>query len=224
MSSALETATDALAHRLAEAVVLPVLRTAKGADAERAVSRLVALGLPVIELTTTTPDWASVLAQCCRDPSLAHITFGVGTVTTADAAARAVETGAAFLVSPYPASQVRAIAGDTPFLEGGFSPGEVASAAACGIAKLFPAAAVGTGYLTSIRDVLPRARIVPTGGIELADVGQWLKAGALAVGIGGALLRTPADEVQEALATMRSTTPSTNRPDFGSGDRARLVT
>jgi 2-dehydro-3-deoxyphosphogluconate aldolase/(4S)-4-hydroxy-2-oxoglutarate aldolase len=133
--------------------------------------------------------------------------LGAGTVTTADDARRAIDAGADFLVSPYPAEAVRAVAGQArvAFLEGGFTPGEVAAAAAQGIAKLFPAHVGGPAYLRSVLAVLPGARIVPTGGIALSDVPAYLAAGAYAVGVGSDLVRAadPAKAVRELLADVR---------------------
>ena len=129
--------------------------------------------------------------------------LGAGTVTTAADARLAMESGADFLVSPYPAEAVRFFADDTGtvFLEGGFTPAEVAAASENGIAKLFPAHVGGPAYLRSVLAVLPGARIVPTGGIGLAEVGGYLAAGAYAVGVGSDLVKAPdpAKAVRELL-------------------------
>ena len=108
-------------------------------------------------------------------------------------ALRAADAGADFLVSPFPAPQVRDVAGraEIPFLEGGLTPGELAAAASRGVAKLFPAHVGGVAYLSSVLAVLPDARIIPTGGIALADVPAWLRAGAYAVGVGRDLAEHP---------------------------------
>jgi 2-dehydro-3-deoxyphosphogluconate aldolase / (4S)-4-hydroxy-2-oxoglutarate aldolase len=171
--------------------VLPVLRTPDADGAVRAAEALLDAGLGVIELTATTPGWADVLADLRRAHPAA--TLGAGTVTTAEDARRALDAGADFLVSPYPAEAVRSVAAGTgtAFLEGGFTPGEVAAAAGRGIAKLFPAHVGGPAYLRSVLAVLPGARIVPTGGIALSDVPAYLAAGAYAVGVGSDLVRAP---------------------------------
>jgi DNA-directed RNA polymerase specialized sigma24 family protein len=77
----------------------------------------------------------------------------------------------------------------------GFTPAEIAEAAARGLAKLFPASIGGPSYVRSLLTVLPEARIVPTGGIRLADVSAYLDAGAFAVGVGSEL--TAAGEARE---------------------------
>jgi 2-dehydro-3-deoxyphosphogluconate aldolase/(4S)-4-hydroxy-2-oxoglutarate aldolase len=176
---------------IGKARLLPVLRTSDAASAVRAAETLLDAGLGVVELTATTPGWAGAIADLRGRRAGAVI--GAGTVTTAEDARRAVESGADFLVSPYPAEPVRAFAEETGtvFLEGGYTPGEVAAASARGIAKLFPAHAGGPAYLKSILAVLPGARIVPTGGIALSEVGDYLDAGAYAVGVGSDLVRAP---------------------------------
>jgi len=171
--------------------VVPVVRRPSAVEAADMCERLLTLGTPVIELTATTPDWPSVLDRLRRTSP--GTTIGVGTVTTAETARRAVGEGAAFLVSPYPAAAVRAVAdsGGVPFIEGGFTPGELAASTAAGVAKLFPASSGGIRHLKAVLDVLPGARIMPTGGIALDQVGDWLAAGAYAVGVGTDLATRP---------------------------------
>ncbi len=182
---------DEIERVIAEARLLPVLRTADAAGAVRAASTLLDAGLGVAELTATTSGWADALGELRR--AYPGAVLGAGTVTTASDARRAREAGADFLVSPYPAPVVRAFASETRtvFLEGGFTPAEVADASARGIAKLFPAHVGGPAYLRSLLAVLPGARIVPTGGIGLPDVRDYLDAGAYAVGVGSDLARVP---------------------------------
>jgi len=172
-----------------EARIVPVVRRPSAAEAIGLCERMLAAGSPVIELTATTPDWAEVLRQVRS--AAPDVVIGLGTVTTAAVARQAIEAGAAFLVSPYPAAEVRAVAG-VPFIEGGYTPGELAAATAAGAtAKLFPAGPAGPGYLKAVLDVLPGARVIPTGGITLARAGDWLAAGAFAVGVGSDLATSP---------------------------------
>jgi 2-dehydro-3-deoxyphosphogluconate aldolase / (4S)-4-hydroxy-2-oxoglutarate aldolase len=192
---------EEIERAIGAARLLPVLRTPDAAGAVQAAETLLDAGLGVIELTATTPGWPDAL----RDVRRRHpgAVLGAGTVTTAEDARRAVDAGADFLVSPYPAAEVRGFADETGtvFLEGGFTPGEVAAASARGIAKLFPAHVGGPAYLRSVLAVLPGARIVPTGGIGLGEVGDYLAAGAHAVGVGSDLVRAPdpAKAVRELL-------------------------
>jgi len=170
---------------------VPVLRAAPADLAHTASTRLVESGLSVIELTATTPGWAELLRTLRREHPAALI--GMGTITTAEDAALACEAGARFLVSPFPVDDARRVSeeADTLFIGGGFSPGEVAAASRFGVCKLFPAHVGGIGYLKTLRAILPEARIMPTGGIGLASVGDWLRAGAFAVGVGSDLSNAP---------------------------------
>jgi 2-dehydro-3-deoxyphosphogluconate aldolase/(4S)-4-hydroxy-2-oxoglutarate aldolase len=183
---------------IGSARLLPVVRVASADEALGVADRLGDAGLGVVELTATIPGWAgAVTALRDRAP---HLTVGAGTLTSADDARAAVDAGAQFLVSPYPAPAVRPVAAAAalPFLEGGFTPGEIADAAARGPAKLFPAHVGGPAYLRSLLAVLPAARIVPTGGIRLPEVAAWLRAGAFAVGVGSDL--TAEGDIGERIA------------------------
>ncbi|MGW7102782.1 bifunctional 4-hydroxy-2-oxoglutarate aldolase/2-dehydro-3-deoxy-phosphogluconate aldolase [Streptomyces sp. NPDC054838] len=180
---------------LAAQRLLPVLRDADAGQAVRRTAALLAAGCRAVELTTSTPGWAEAVARTAAltDAYGRAALIGVGTVTTAAQARRALDAGAGFLVSPYPAAEVRAVAAErgAVFLEGAFTPGEVAAAVRSGgAAKVFPAHVGGPGFIRSLRAVLPQALLVPTGGIRPAEIREWLAAGAAAVGIGNGL---PAD-------------------------------
>jgi 2-dehydro-3-deoxyphosphogluconate aldolase/(4S)-4-hydroxy-2-oxoglutarate aldolase len=177
-----------LLRALDEAPLLPVLRAASAGEATGRAAELVAAGFPAVELTTTVPDWPEALTEtlrACRRTTL----VGLGTVTTAEQAELACAAGAAFLVSPYPAPAVRLVADQAGvlFLEGAFSPGEIAATTARGPVKVFPASILGPGFLKALGAVLPDAVVIPTGGLRLTDLEAWRAAGALAIGVGSCL-------------------------------------
>jgi 2-dehydro-3-deoxyphosphogluconate aldolase/(4S)-4-hydroxy-2-oxoglutarate aldolase len=190
MEGALETAglPPALAA-IGRAAVVPVVRED---DAERAVEVArwaVEQGLDVVELTATIPDWRAALRELREHAP--GVTLGVGTLRSRADAEAAVAEGAEFLVTPHPAPDVRAVADahGIPLIGGGFTPAEVLEAAERGVAKLFPAHVGGIAFLRSLLALAPRARVVPTGGIALTDVPEWLAAGSFAVGVGSELRR-----------------------------------
>ncbi|KIF03587.1 aldolase, partial [Streptomyces sp. RSD-27] len=124
--------------------LLPVLRSADADEAVRTTGALLAAGCRTVELTTSTPGWAAAVARTAGIPDALGrpALIGVGTVTTAAHAEEALDAGACFLVSPYPAPEAREVAArrGAPFLEGGFTPGEIAAAVRrSGAAKVFPA-------------------------------------------------------------------------------------
>lgn len=197
---------DELLAALAPRPLLPVLRAGSAEQALDVARRLADAGLPVVELTATTPDWERALAVLRAERP--DLVVGTGTVTTAEDARRAVDGGAQFLVSPWPVPAVRpvAAAAGVAFLEGACTPAELADAVSRGPAKLFPAHLGGPAYLRSLLAVLPGAKVVPTGGIRLGDVREWLAAGAVAVGVGSDL-SAPGDvgeRVRSALDGVRA--------------------
>lgn len=197
---------DALLAGLRKQRVLPVLRLGSGAAAVQAAYDVIAAGLTIVELTATTPDWESAV-EAVR--SRGDAVVGIGTVTDEGIAKRAVDCGAQFLVSPWGAPAVRAVARQSglTFLEGAFSPGEVAAAAALGPVKLFPAHVGGPSMLRGLRQLLPHSVVVPTGGISLDEVPAWLTAGAHAVGVGNDLLAEDATlRLKALLAATREDT------------------
>jgi 2-dehydro-3-deoxyphosphogluconate aldolase/(4S)-4-hydroxy-2-oxoglutarate aldolase len=192
-----------LESRLRHARVVPVIRVGEADQARELIDRLLAAGLDVVELTTTIPGWPEVASALrSAQPDLA---LGVGTITDAEQARQAVAAGADFCVSPRLVPDARPVLAreGVPFIEGGLTPTEVLDAASRGIAKLFPAHVGGARYLASLLAVAPEARIMPTGGIPLAEVPKWLEAGAISVGVGSDLT-APGDiaaRVQEVVAT-----------------------
>jgi 2-dehydro-3-deoxyphosphogluconate aldolase/(4S)-4-hydroxy-2-oxoglutarate aldolase len=200
-SLAMDMAT--IERRLRDVRIVPVVRVAAPGRARELVERILEAGLDVVELTTTIPGWAAVAAAVRSEHR--NLAVGIGTVTSIEQAEQAIEIGADFCVSPRLVPDARAaldIAG-IPFIEGGLTPTEVLDAASRGVAKLFPAHVGGVRYLSSLLAVAPDARIVPTGGIPLDEVSAWLRAGAIAVGVGSDLT-APGDiasRVQEAFNT-----------------------
>lgn len=176
--------------------IVPVLRLPNAAAAVARTWSLLDAGCRVVELTTTVPDWPQALAECreLARSSYSDALIGMGTVTTAAQAVTAISAGAQFLVSPFPAPNVRPAAdrAGVILIEGGFTPAEIADAASRGPAKVFPAHVGGPAFIRSLRAILPGAQLIPTGGIAISQAAEYLNAGALAVGIGSELPADPA--------------------------------
>ena len=107
-------------------------------------------------------------------------------------ARRAIGAGARFVVSPVFRTEVIAAghAQDVPVMPGCFTPTEILSAwdAGADVIKVFPATVVGPGYFKDVRAPLPQVKLMPTGGVTVENAGDWIRAGAVAVGVGSALL------------------------------------
>jgi 2-dehydro-3-deoxyphosphogluconate aldolase/(4S)-4-hydroxy-2-oxoglutarate aldolase len=166
---------------------IPVVRAHTPESALEICARLIGAGLDVVEITATIPDWKLVLATARREFPAA--TIGVGTIYSADDVWAAHDGGAHFIVSPFPVKEAREAAADagTLFVGGGMTPAEIAASSKHGLCKLFPAHVGGPGYVRTLMAIMPTAQIMATGGIMVEAVGEWLAAGAAAVGIGSDL-------------------------------------
>jgi 2-dehydro-3-deoxyphosphogluconate aldolase/(4S)-4-hydroxy-2-oxoglutarate aldolase len=179
---------------LLETRAIAIGRGVEAADAPRIGEALVAGGVRVMELTLNEPE-ASALAAIKALADAADglgALVGAGTVLSLGAARRAVDAGARFIVSPHTDPDVISwcASNDVPCFPGALSATEILRAwnAGASAVKLFPASAVGTGYLKQIAGPLPGIPMVPTGGVSADTAGDWIAAGAVAVGMGGWLI------------------------------------
>jgi 2-dehydro-3-deoxyphosphogluconate aldolase/(4S)-4-hydroxy-2-oxoglutarate aldolase len=174
--------------------VIAIGRNVAAADAPRIGEALVAGGVHVMELTLNEPeaDALAAIAALARVADDLDALVGAGTVLSIEASARAVEAGARFIVSPHTdAEQIAWCAAQgVPCFPGALSPTEIHAAWSAGASavKLFPAAAVGTGYLKQIAGPFPDIPLVPTGGVSAENAGDWIAAGGVAVGMGSWLI------------------------------------
>jgi 2-dehydro-3-deoxyphosphogluconate aldolase/(4S)-4-hydroxy-2-oxoglutarate aldolase len=179
---------------------VPVLAILRAGDAGRflEVGRvLYEGGVRAIEVTLTSAGALEAFGRL-REELPEDALLGVGTVRSAADAERAVDVGATYLVAPdlRPELLAFAVGRGLPVVPGALTPTEVAAAWAAGATavKVFPVSAVGgPAYLKAIRAPLPEVPLVPTGGVGIDDVGPYLAAGAVAVGIGSPLLGDAGD-------------------------------
>jgi 2-dehydro-3-deoxyphosphogluconate aldolase / (4S)-4-hydroxy-2-oxoglutarate aldolase len=181
----------AITAQLRDTGVAAILR-ADGSDHLQDVAHeLAAAGITCLELTLTTPGALDALAPLRRDLD-AGVALGMGSVLDAAQAQAALDAGADFLVSPGVCEEVAraARARAVPCYPGAFTPTEVVAAWRLGApaVKLFPAATGGPRHLRDIRGPLPDIPLMPTGGVELEQIADYVAAGAVAVGLGGPLI------------------------------------
>ena len=155
---------------------------------------LVAGGVRVMELTLNEPEAGALRAIEALAAAAARLgaLVGAGTVLSVASAGRAVDAGAAFIVSPHTDRELIAWCATqgVPCFPGALSPTEIHAAWSAGASavKLFPAATVGPGYLRQIGGPFPDLPFIPTGGVSAETAGDWIAAGAVAVGMGGWLI------------------------------------
>ncbi|WP_225728098.1 MULTISPECIES: bifunctional 4-hydroxy-2-oxoglutarate aldolase/2-dehydro-3-deoxy-phosphogluconate aldolase [unclassified Nocardia] len=168
--------------------VIAILRAATAKRFAEATAALHESGITAVEFTLNSPGALDALKEC----SAAAYPVGAGTVLTAADAGRAVDAGAAFLITPAVIDEVIAEGRrlGVPVIPGALTPTEIHHAWVAGatMVKVFPASAFGPNYLKAVRGPLPEIPLVPTGGVGIADAGTYLSAGARAVGMGSPLI------------------------------------
>lgn len=171
--------------------VVAVIRLDDPAALRDTCDALAAGGVRALEVTMTVPGAVALIEQLARalPPDFA---VGAGTVLDAETAGRVIGAGARFVVSPVFRPAVLEISHrhDVPVMPGCFTPTEILSAweAGADVVKVFPATALGPGFFRDIHGPLPQVRLMPTGGVTRDNAGEWIRAGAVAIGVGTALV------------------------------------
>ena len=172
--------------------VVAVMRAQHAREYAPVIEALVRGGVRSIELTLSTRGVFEEL-PLLRERFGTDAEIGVGTITTADQARQALDGGADYLVTPAMVTAVvsAAVERGIPVFPGGLTPTELLAGWQAGATavKLFPAPAVGPGYIGQLRGPFPDMQVVPSGGIGIDDAPAWIAAGAMAVSLGGPLLR-----------------------------------
>jgi 2-dehydro-3-deoxyphosphogluconate aldolase / (4S)-4-hydroxy-2-oxoglutarate aldolase len=177
--------------QLAESGVVAILRAPSDRHLERVSSALGQAGVTCLELTLTTRGAVGALARV-RAQLSGEVALGMGSVIDAEQAAACLQAGADFLVSPAVCPEVAVYAAErgVACYPGGWTPTELLEAWRLGApaVKLFPAASGGPRHLKDVRAPLPHIPLVPTGGVALEQIADYVAAGAVAVGLGGPLV------------------------------------
>jgi len=179
-------------QRIREIGIVPVIRAESAAQARAASEAVCEGGVPIVEITMTVPGAIGVIAELSRTLG-DQVLVGAGTVLDAETAARCVEAGARFLVSPgFDAATVEfARSNGVLIMAGALTPTEVITAWKHGadFVKIFPCGNVGgPKYIKSLKGPLPQIPMIPTGGVNLLTAAEFIAAGAEALGIGGEMV------------------------------------
>jgi 2-dehydro-3-deoxyphosphogluconate aldolase/(4S)-4-hydroxy-2-oxoglutarate aldolase len=181
-----------MTDRLLASGVIAVVRLPEATNLRGATAALAAAGVGAVEITLTTPGALEAIAELAADEGLKGCMIGAGTVLDVKAARDVIARGAQFVVSPTFDRFVVRYCRDhhVPCVPGAFTPTELLEAWRAGatLVKLFPAGTVGPRYLREVLAPLPFLQIIPSGGVSLENAGEWIRAGAAAVSVGGALV------------------------------------
>jgi 2-dehydro-3-deoxyphosphogluconate aldolase/(4S)-4-hydroxy-2-oxoglutarate aldolase len=182
---------DQVLDRITACGVVAVIRAASIEPLPDLARTLLAGGVVSIEVTMTTPgalEGIRMLSQCFGGEAV----VGVGTVLDAQTCRRAIEAGARYVVSPHFDAQIVAATREmgAVSMPGAYTPTEILRAWAGGadVVKVFPSASVGPGFFRDVLAPLPHVKLMPTGGVDPKNAGEWIKAGAVCVGAGASLM------------------------------------
>lgn len=176
---------------------MPVVRAKSAAQAVELARAIAAGGVTVMEMTMTVPDPLVAIRTLVKENP--EMLIGAGTVLDPEMASACINEGAQFIVSP--ATNLDTIAlckrHSIACLPGALTPTEIMAAwnAGADVVKVFPASAMGGAkYIKSLKAPLPQVEMIPTGGVSVATVAEFLDAGAYALGVGADLADATAIE------------------------------
>lgn len=192
-----------LLNQISESGIVAVIRGATKDNIIPIAKALSEGGVKALELTVETPKILS-LVEMVADEMKDHAIVGVGTVLDPETARASIMAGAKFVFSPVVNVETIKMTKRYGVLSvpGAFTPTEILTAYENGadLIKVFPANIVGPGYFKDVHGPMPHIPLMPTGGINVSNVGSYIKAGAIAAGVGSTLVNTKA-VIDEAYLT-----------------------
>lgn len=173
-----------------ETGVIAVIRLSDPGIMKPLGKALVAGGVRCIEVTMTTPNAVGIIHELFNDNN--EMLIGAGTVTCEKEAEKVIEAGAEFVVSPVMRPEIISAVKkhEKVMISGAFTPTEILEAWETGadIIKVFPATALGPKFFKDIHGPLPQIKLTPTGGVDVKNTAEFIRSGAVCIGVGSALL------------------------------------
>ncbi|WP_320047397.1 bifunctional 2-keto-4-hydroxyglutarate aldolase/2-keto-3-deoxy-6-phosphogluconate aldolase [uncultured Ilyobacter sp.] len=171
-----------------------VVAVIRGENLEEAINTSKACiegGIPAVEVTYTVPGATEVIKELKKTIPSEKLLVGAGSVLDPETARIAILAGAEYVVSPGFSEATARLCNryQVPYMPGCMTITEIITAmeAGCDIIKMFPGSAFGPSFVKAVKAPLPQVNIMPTGGVSLENVDQWIKNGVIAVGVGGQL-------------------------------------
>ncbi len=171
--------------------VVAIVRAHQSTPVVPLFEALLAGGVNSTEITMTTPNALASIREACQKIGQRSL-IGVGTVVTPQDCRAAIDAGAEFIVTPICRPELAEVAhaAGRPIMMGAYTPTEAQTAHEAGadFIKIFPAETLGPAYIKALLAPLPHLRLVPTGGIDSKNIGEYLNAGCAAIGAGSSLV------------------------------------
>ena len=179
--------------KIVESGLVAVVRAENSDQAARIAEACARGGVAALEITFTVPGAAVVIEDLAKKCKSSEILVGAGTVLDPETARAAILAGAQFVVSPSLNVETARLCNryQVPYMPGAGTVREVVEAMEYGadIVKIFPGETLGPAFVKAVKGPLPQVSLMPTGGVSLENVAEWIKAGCVAVGVGGNLTR-----------------------------------
>jgi 2-dehydro-3-deoxyphosphogluconate aldolase/(4S)-4-hydroxy-2-oxoglutarate aldolase len=186
--------------RIAEVGIIPAVHVYSESEALFAAGAVSGGGIPIVEITTTTPGAVSVIAELTRYST--DVIVGAGTLSDIETAQHCLDAGAAFLTTTGPDLEIVefAVKHDIVILSGALTPGEVMATSKAGsdFVKVFPCAPMGgPDYIRALKVPFPQISFVASGGVNQQNARDFILAGAVALGIGQHLIHQDAIRLRQ---------------------------
>lgn len=182
---------EKIISKIKQSGLVAVVRAENAEQASRITEACIDGGVAAIEITFTVPGAEDVIKELSRKYKSGEIIIGAGTVLDPETARVAILSGAQYVVSPCLNVETIRLCNryQVACMPGAMTIKEVVECMEAGadIVKVFPGELFGPAIIKAIRGPIPYAPLMPTGGVSLENVGEWIKAGAVAVGVGGNL-------------------------------------
>jgi len=187
--------------RIEKTGIVAVVRAKDSEEAKNIAYACIDGGIDSIEITFTVPGAHKVI-EALVDEFGDKLLVGAGTVLDSETARAALLAGAKYIVSPNFDLDTAKLCNryQVPYMPGCMTITEMIKAMESGvdIIKVFPGSAFGPSFIKAIKGPLPQANLMPTGGVSLDNVDQWIKNGCIAVGVGGALTKGSKEDMTKA--------------------------
>ena len=177
--------------KICQSGLVAVVRAETKDDAIKITEACIEGGVVAVEMTFTVPGAHEIISELAKRYSPEEILIGAGTVLDPETARIAILSGAQYVVAPCLNVKTVKMCNRyaVPIMPGAMTIKEVVEGMEAGadIIKVFPGEMMGPAFVKAIKGPLPHARLMPTGGVDVSNVGDWIKAGCVAVGVGGNL-------------------------------------
>jgi 2-dehydro-3-deoxyphosphogluconate aldolase/(4S)-4-hydroxy-2-oxoglutarate aldolase len=191
---------EAVRAAIADIGIIPAVRLSSAEDARFAAEAIYSSGIPIVEVTMTVPGAVAVIAQLAKQNSA--LVVGAGTVFDVETAQQCLDAGVAFLTTPGLDLEIVnfAVKHGAVVFPGAMTPGEVMAASKAGadFVKIFPCAQLGgPSYIRALKAPFPKVALIASGGVNQENASDFIRSGAVALGIGRDLIHPDAIKRRE---------------------------